>query len=464
MLRVFILSFLYTSLGVSATQFGRTFTKSFQFDDISRWQNGKLPCSKDDIQFDANQRLSLVISTTATINNLYLPLNSEIILEDGFQFGSSKDLSNCDSSKGLAQFLSNPDDWFNAKNWESHNIQDGSPVHVQDFLDTENVPCEQDQVTLAEKSTVTVNIPNDIILNRFTLAGQRYSTETLASYRDGDNGRYEFLGGGQISVVPESCQDATGCFCRNLDYQNIEKTICSKTVCKEASCKKSLRPNGQCCHVCGAVLTMKYGNSYTESKMQTFLNQQTSKYSKTHFALSKRKNSATDSKGYIQIMITDELESIDSGKNAKKLATEINNILKPVTNDYGVSDVTIQMSGDGIEVASSGVSTGLIVGVVVGILVLVALLFVGYRFHGNGGLDLKVSIPTFWKTPTTGETNPMYDMSSSDGGSNNGSVSENKESSTTVGQQVNRDSGLPEALNSDFGVSFPNISYHEEDL
>ena len=28
-------------------------------------------------------------------------------------------------------------------------------------------------------------------------------------------------------------------------------------------------------------------------------------------------------------MITDELESIDSGKNAKKLATEINNILKP---------------------------------------------------------------------------------------------------------------------------------------
>ena len=55
-----------------------------------------------------------------------------------------------------------------------------------------------------------------------------------------------------------------------------------------------------------------------------------------------------------------------------------------MTNDYGVSDVTIQMSGDGIEVASSGVSTGLIVGVVVGILVLVALLFVGYRFHGNG--------------------------------------------------------------------------------
>ena len=32
------------------------------------------------------------------------------------------------------------------------------------------------------------------------------------------------------------------------------------------------------------------------------------------------------------------------------------------------------------------------------------------------GLDLKVSIPTFWKTPTTGETNPMYDISSSEGG------------------------------------------------
>ena len=61
--------------------------------------------------------------------------------------------------------------------------------------------------------------------------------------------------------------------------QNTEKVICSKTTCNEASCKKSLRPNGQCCHVCGAVLTMNYGSGYTETKMQTFLNQQTSKVS-----------------------------------------------------------------------------------------------------------------------------------------------------------------------------------------
>ena len=34
------------------------------------------------------------------------------------------------------------------------------------------VPCEQDQVILADKSTVTVNVQNDVILNRITLAGQ----------------------------------------------------------------------------------------------------------------------------------------------------------------------------------------------------------------------------------------------------------------------------------------------------
>ena len=34
------------------------------------------------------------------------------------------------------------------------------------------VPCEQDQVFLGEKSTVTVNVPNDVTVNRITLAGQ----------------------------------------------------------------------------------------------------------------------------------------------------------------------------------------------------------------------------------------------------------------------------------------------------
>ena len=44
------------------------------------------------------------------------------------------------------------------------------------------------------------------------------------------------------------------------------------------------------------------------------------------------------------------------------------------------------MSGDGIDVVGSGVSTGLIVGIVVGILVIAALLFAGYRVHSNGSI------------------------------------------------------------------------------
>ena len=36
------------------------------------------------------------------------------------------------------------------------------------------VPCELDQVILGEKSTVTVNVPNDVTVNRITLAGQVY--------------------------------------------------------------------------------------------------------------------------------------------------------------------------------------------------------------------------------------------------------------------------------------------------
>lgn len=61
-----------------------------------------------------------------------------------------------------------------------------------------------------------------------------------------------------------------------------------------------------------------------------------------------------------------------------------------------------------------------------------------------------------WKKTPPGEDNPLYDPPSFD-------QTEMKKTSK-LSHQTMKDTGLPQALQSDFGISFPNINYEEEDL
>ena len=47
--------------------------------------------------------------------------------------------------------------------------------------------------------------------------------------------------------------------------------MCIGYDCAQTSCQESLMPYGQCCPICGAMITLDYGNTYTESAMKQFL-------------------------------------------------------------------------------------------------------------------------------------------------------------------------------------------------
>lgn len=446
----------------SASSYGRIYTKTFTYEDGSRWQSGKVPCSGQTIEFNANQFVSVKVDSSASIQNMYLPMNGELIFGDNAILGTSKDLSSCTGHGETVKFNSQPDSWFNAHNWEAHNLADGNPIHVQTFLDTESVPCDFDQVTFTNGDTWTIGIPTDITVNSFTVAGQKYNTQSFSTYRTSGAGRYQFVGDGLVAINPTTCQDATGCYCRTaLHYNEVAQFICSNTPCSDPRCKDAILPSGQCCAVCGGALTMSYQSDvYTETNMISFLTQQSSKFSGTHFALSKQRRTGGTGNGddVIQVMLTDDS---GNGYQAKQLAQAIMDLLSP-TNNLGVSDVTIIVSGQGDNVGLTG---GTIAGIVIATLLVCVFLLTAAYCYKTGGRNFKIELPTaFWKSTQQGESNPMYDMSSNEG-SNDGQESPgNRDSSTTVTQQVTKDTGLPQALQSDFGVSFPNPNYLEEDL
>lgn len=398
-------------------------------------------------------------------------MSGEFIFDDGVAWGADSSLSSCNSNKKrTAKYRSEGDDWLNARNWQAHNLGDGSEIHVQDFLDTENVPCDFDQVSFSDDTAWTVKVDSDLTLNRITVAGQRYDTQTFHAYRETGRGVYQFTGDGVITVNPTTCQDVTGCYCRAaLFADEINKLICDNTPCGTASCQQPLRPTGQCCPVCGGMLTMKFDSAvYTEAAMDQFLNEQTVQFAGAHFALSKQRSLTFDvnDEAFVQLMLTDEGTGADSGSQAKALTRKLHDLLLDPSNNLGVSEISMSISGAGI---SGGMSSGAIAGIVIGILLLVsALAGVGYLCSKKGTPDFKLNLPTaFFNNKQQGEENPMYEYSSNDG-SNDGSDttpgSSNKDSTTTVSQQVTKDTGLPGALESDFGVSFPNPSYVEEDL
>merc|ERR1712142_544266 len=94
--------------------------------------------------------------------------------------------------------------------------------------------------------------------------------------------------------------------------------MCMGYECPIASCQDTLMPYGQCCSICGATITMEYGNSYQESTMKQFLQSKSSTFSGTHVILSKIPSKLVATSGelfsgeiratgdIIQIVITDE--------------------------------------------------------------------------------------------------------------------------------------------------------------
>lgn len=250
------------------------------FEAAANWSQNRTPCAGAAVEFPANKMVSVLVREGHGISDMLLPRDGEFVLASGAGF-SAQDASR-DQGCGTgapARFL-DPDrfSWHDPRLWRS-----GDAARGLFSVDAERVPCRHDDVVFPSDASFRVGlgaIPGPARVRSVRALGQTFTRdEDLGPFLASRAGRLRFHGPGALSVGSEACAERSGCVCGNAELQ---PWICAALLqplggrCPPTACRDALRPEGQCCDLCGAIVSLTHGPTfdlerYRERLLQTFL-------------------------------------------------------------------------------------------------------------------------------------------------------------------------------------------------
>ncbi|XP_023561383.1 protein amnionless [Octodon degus] len=257
------------------------------FDTGTNWSQNRTPCAGDTIRFPADKMVSVLVRGSHTVGDLLLPLDGELVLAPGAGFGAAHahavSQPDCgQESRGPVLFL-NPDrfSWLDPHLWRSG---DEAPGFFS--VDAERVPCVHDDVLFPRNASFRVGLgpgARRVSVRSVSALGETFTRdEDLAAFLQSRAGRLRFHGPGELRVGSEACTDPSGCECGSA--QTLP-WVCAALLqprggrCPPAPCHNALRPEGQCCDLCGAVVSLIYDSAtfnlerYRARLLDTFLAQ-----------------------------------------------------------------------------------------------------------------------------------------------------------------------------------------------
>ncbi|XP_042091472.1 protein amnionless isoform X2 [Ovis aries] len=235
------------------------------FDDATNWSQNRTPCTGAAVEFPADKTLSVLVREGHSISDMLLPLDGEFVLASGAGFGAADAGSRPDCGTARARFL-DPDRflWLDPRLWRP-----GDAARGLFSVDAERVPCRHDDVVFPADASFRVGLgpgAGTVRVRSVQALGQTFARdEDLAAFLASRAGRLRFHGPGALSVDPEACADPSGCVCGNAEAQ---PWICAALLqplgggCPQATCLEPLRPEGQCCDLCGAVVSLTHGSAF----------------------------------------------------------------------------------------------------------------------------------------------------------------------------------------------------------
>uniref|UniRef100_A0ABI7X4L1 Protein amnionless n=1 Tax=Felis catus TaxID=9685 RepID=A0ABI7X4L1_FELCA len=250
--------------------------------------------------------------------------------------------------------------------------------------------------------------------------------EDLAAFLASPAGRLRFHGPGALSVGAEACADPSGCVCGNAE---VQPWICAALLrplggrCPPAACRDALRPEGQCCDLCGAIVSLTHGPNFDIERYRTrllrgFLPQ----YQGLQMAVSKvpRQNAGAEADTEIQVVLAET--GPDGTGGAGRLARALLADVAEHGEGLGVLSAAVRESGAPVGDGSaaglegSGMRAGLAGGVAAGLLLLLlallagALLLRGARSFRWSRRDEAAPAPF---VAPLGFSNPVFDVAGS---------------------------------------------------
>ncbi|XP_004434335.1 PREDICTED: protein amnionless [Ceratotherium simum simum] len=236
------------------------------FDDATSWSQNRTPCAGAAVGFPADKMVSVLVRGGHSVSDMLLPLDGEFVLASGASFSAPDNSSDSECSAGAPALFLDPDRfwWHDPSLWRS-----GDAAHGLFFVDAERVPCSHDDVVFPSDASFRVGLSPDARTVRVCTVwalGQTFTRdEDLASFLASRAGRLRFHGPGALSVGSEACADPSGCVCGNAE---VQPWICEALLqplggsCPPAACHDALRPEGQCCDLCGAIVSLTHGPAF----------------------------------------------------------------------------------------------------------------------------------------------------------------------------------------------------------
>ncbi|XP_059859865.1 protein amnionless isoform X1 [Delphinus delphis] len=236
------------------------------FDAAANWSQNRTPCAGAAVEFPADKMVSVLVRESHSISDMLLPLDGEFVLASGAGFSALDIGSHLDCSTGGPALFRDPDRfcWHDPRLWRS-----GDAAHGLFSVDAERVPCSHDDVIFPSDASFRVGLgpgAGTVRVRSVRALGQTFTRdEDLAAFLASRAGRLRFHGPGALSVGPEACADQSGCVCGHAE---VQPWICAALLqplggrCPQAACRDPLRPEGQCCDLCGAIVSLTHGPAF----------------------------------------------------------------------------------------------------------------------------------------------------------------------------------------------------------
>ncbi|XP_072618483.1 protein amnionless isoform X3 [Vulpes vulpes] len=236
------------------------------FEAAANWSQNRTPCAGAVVQFPADKAVSVVVRASHGFSDMLLPRDGEFVLASGAGFGAADAGRDRDCGTGAPALFLDPDrfSWHDPRLWRS-----GDAARGLFSVDAERVPCRHDDVVFPPDASFRVGLgpgARPARVRSVQVLGQTFTRdEDLAAFLASRAGRLRFHGPGALRVGPGACADPSGCVCGDAE---VQPWICAALLqplggrCPPAACTDALRPEGQCCDLCGAIVSLTHGPTF----------------------------------------------------------------------------------------------------------------------------------------------------------------------------------------------------------
>uniref|UniRef100_K1QB32 Protein amnionless n=1 Tax=Magallana gigas TaxID=29159 RepID=K1QB32_MAGGI len=409
------------------------------FGNPANWNAGRAPCGND-VAVIHDESAAVFLQVNTTVKQLLMPMNGEVVFGSDVVLGFTEQpdhSASCTPYSSNVEFnVTYPRDWFDSNNWCETDSETGNCKTIA-RLDSEKVPCMNDDVVYPSGNSFYVNLETgiDIKVNTFKITGKAYTTTSFQSFLSTDQGKgmFPLPNNGQrssVTIQRRPCNDPTGCMCGNNKGEVLNRIcVIQRKRCTKAQCRTPLKPVGHCCDLCGGVAVMKFGSGFRFDTLVNGIRRNLidgkSEYKDVQVITSKI------SEDEIQMILLDT-DGVRASQLTREIAKEVQNDINAGGFKYSVLSVRVDVSSGGgstgpisgaqtAESIPNGEIAGIVVGgaVVVGLLVVVAIFI--YRrkqsFKKPNFRKPRVEVPPSFGFrfggpenvgPSQGFDNPMY--------------------------------------------------------